>query len=131
MELRNEAHVLTQYLIGKNASEEVINLYLQALSILNIPLTEKEKLVWNRMLKNRFYLKLIDSGLAVVNKNSPIRKRIFLLLAILESQTQYSDAFFQKERSPWYLIQFTLSGMIAVFYMILGSIYLKLTYKNE
>ncbi|MEI8202982.1 MAG: hypothetical protein WCH34_08220 [Bacteroidota bacterium] len=124
MELKDEAQVLTKYLIGENTTSEVVDLYTLAIGCLNISFTKNEQNQWDKMMKNVFLLKVIDSGLAIIDKNNPIRKRIFLMLAILEAQPNYYNHFFQKERNSWYLLNFFYRGMVSVFYLVIGVLYL-------
>ena len=131
MDLKFEAQALTQYLIGENPSEKVIELYTSALNTLNFHFNGNEQRIWDKMMKNSFLLRIIDSGMGAISKNNPIRKRIFLMLAILEAQTQYCDAFFQKKRTKAYFLSFVFNGFISVFYMLVGICYLKLFLQHE
>ncbi len=126
MELKDEAQALTKYLIGENATKEVVDLYTLALGRIDITLSRKELKRWDKMIKNAFLLKVIDSGLAILDKCNPIRKRIFLMLAILEAQPNYCTHFFQKKRKSWYLLNFFYRGVVSVFYLMIGVLYLKL-----
>ena len=109
MELKDEAQALTKYLIGENATKEVVDLYTLALGRIDITLSRKELKRWDKMIKNAFLLKVIDSG-----------------LAILEAQPNYCTHFFQKKRKSWYLLNFFYRGVVSVFYLMIGVLYLKL-----
>src|SRR5215510_7923145 len=89
----HEADTISFYLIGKLPSQREKDLYAAAMQRLNIVLNEKETLLWGKMLKYKRLMAFYDAGLALTNPSSSIRRKIFVMLAILETSPGYTDYF--------------------------------------
>ena len=121
----NEAQVLSKYLIGEKCTEDTIRHYIEAVHKLNAILNKSEQKTWERMMRSTFYLKLVDSGLAIVNPQSPLRKRIFIMLTLLESSPDHVKCFLPQERSFWYLIPLGFRAGLSALYLICGTVTVK------
>jgi hypothetical protein len=104
MHLEKEAEILTRYLIKKSPSTQVIELYAAALQNLKFTPTVKEDIAWDFGLKNPWSMSLIDAAFAINSHHNMIRKRILVMLAILETQSEYHSYFVHKGRPKWYVI---------------------------
>jgi hypothetical protein len=122
----NEAQVLSRYLIGEKCSDQTAQHYAEAIQKLNATFKESEQKTWDRMIRFTFYLKLVDSGLAVTNPQSPLRKRIFIMMTLLESSPDHVRYFLPQERSIWYLIPLSFKAALSAWFMITGAITVKL-----
>ena len=78
------------------------------------------------MLQNRWSVSSIDSGLALFGRDSSIRRKIFIMLAILEASPDYCDYFLPRKRSPLYLFIVIWAGIRASIKAAIGSVMLKL-----
>ena len=121
----NEAQILSGYLIGEKCPDEVVAHYTEAINKHNAILSNTDYSRWKKMMSSKFYLKLVDSGLAVTNSQSPLRKRIFIMLAILEASPDFTKYFLPQERSIFYLIPLGLRAMLSAAYMVLGILTVK------
>ncbi|HSY77009.1 MAG TPA: hypothetical protein VK890_09145 [Bacteroidia bacterium] len=122
-QLRREATVFTQYIIGEEADEQSIELYTKSQEKLNIKLTTKETKRLGFMLKHSSIIAMIDGALALHNAESGIRKKIYTMFAILESNPKYAKYFLSKEnRNP--ILQIIGYGIRAVFNTLIGLILL-------
>ena len=120
-----EAKILSKYLVGKECSEEIIQRYQEAANKLNAGLNDTEQKTWNKMLSSSFYLKLIDSGLAISNPQSALRKRIFIMLAILEASPDFTASFLPQEKSIFYLIPLGFKAGLSALYLAFGTLTVK------
>jgi hypothetical protein len=102
--LAEECSKLTRYLIGKEPTAQVYLLFEKAHHHIAFEFAEKEKKLWNRCMRNSFLLYCVDAALATNKRASAIRKKIFVLLAILESVPDYHQHFLPAKRSPLYFI---------------------------
>lgn len=100
----SEAQILSRYLIGEQCSDAIAIHYQKALDAHQAILTTQQQKVWNKMLHSPLYMRLVDSGLAVVNPQSALRKRIFIMLCLLETTPEYVAYYLPQERSIFYLI---------------------------
>ena len=112
----NEAQAISKYLVGKTCSEEMAQRYREAVTKLNATLTPEQEKTWAKMVGSRIYMKLMDGGLALASPQSPLRKRIFIMLALLECSPEFTEFFLPQQRSIWYLIPLGFrAGMSAVY----------------
>jgi hypothetical protein len=124
MHPEKEAVLLTRYLAKKSPSPEVIKLYEQALQAIPFQFNEKEMRTWNYCMQHPWALGFIDAGLAFGQTYNPVRKRIYIMLAILETQSAYNDSFLPKERSFMYNISIFFCLVKASFKLVVGKILL-------
>ena len=88
-----EAERISLYLIAELPREQEKVLYADAIQKLDIALSPVERRLWSRMLESRFIMALADAGLALAKPDSPLRRRIYTLLAILEASPAYTRYF--------------------------------------
>ena len=120
-----EAQVLSKYLVGRECSSVIAQRYQDAANKLNAVLNDSEQKSWDKMLSSPFYLKLIDSGLAITNPQSSLRKRIFIMLAILEASPDFTQSFLPQERSIFYLIPLGFRAGLSALYLVFGILIVK------
>jgi hypothetical protein len=96
--LTKEAQTFTRYLIGKEADEQTIQLYISAHKKLDIGITEKEARRIKFLLGTPSFIGMADSALALSNSESGIRKKIYILFSILESRPEFAKYFLPKEQ---------------------------------
>jgi hypothetical protein len=125
--LPNEPQKLSDFLIGETCSEDIAKRYSEALVAKDAVLTDSEMIIWKRMMSSKFYLRLIDSGLAVVNPQSSLRRRIFIMLCLLETTPEYTSYFLPQPRSIFYIISLGFRLVWSAFSLFLGTILVKLS----
>jgi len=125
-DLEREARIFGRYLIGEEIKEEAIRLYLDAHQMNRFDLSEKETRLLRLIHRHPALTGMIDGGLALQNKDSAIRRKIFFLLAILETFPEYSRHYlFPEPASIKNILSFFLSGVRGVLRMILGYLLVK------
>jgi hypothetical protein len=125
--MKAAAYTMGKYLLGGKAPDEkVIVLYLRAIEIKQLNLNDKENRIWNFMLKNQWSIVYIDSALALFDPQSVIRKRLLVMLAILETMPEYSHLFLSRNRTFLYHFYILWVGLRAGFKALAGMIILKI-----
>lgn len=122
----HEAEIFGRYLLGLSPNHTVKKLYNHAIQATSPTITASDKKLLTFVLKNNRSIGLVDSGLAFLNPGSELRRRLFILFAILESDPEYADHFLTRKCNPIYLIIVVLSGVRAVIKTILGSLLIKI-----
>jgi len=120
--LTKEARVFTRYLIGKEPGGLPVQLYIKALQKLDIPISPRDQGKLNFLLRFPFFMGMIDGALAMINPEHPIRKKLYVMFAILESDPIYTQCFLPKAGTSLFAILWT--GIRAVFNTLLGFILL-------
>src|SRR6266567_3076942 len=99
--LEKEARMFTRYLIHRDANSQAIQLYKVAMSNSKPDTTDKKLL--NFMVLHPGSIGFIDAGLVFHNASSEARRRLYVMLAILEASAEYYDLFLPRKRSPFYI----------------------------
>jgi hypothetical protein len=117
-----EAVILVRYLVNQPALPEAIHLYTEALAHHIIDLTKRQQKIWQFCLRNSWALPLVDAALAFGEKYSPVRKKIYIMLAILETQPAYNDHFLPHKRSSFFPVFVFFRLLIAGWRCIAGKV---------
>lgn len=120
----HEARVLAKYLTGRAASPRVVLLYTEALEKMPMEEDPRQQHTWQWCMRHPWALKYIDAGLAWPQRYHALRKRIYIMLAILETQALYSDCFMPRYRKRGYMTVILFRLMRAIANMIAGKILL-------
>ncbi len=121
-----EASLLGSYLLGKQPSSFAIDLYLEAMQRNSITLTMDEEKLLEFILNNPWSIGMVDGALALLKPQSAIRRKLFVMLAILEACPEYCKLFFPTNTSIFFLVYLFYVGCRAVFKSALGVIIVKL-----
>lgn len=86
--LRRECGILSHYLINSDVNEYTVDKYIQGHIILNIRINNKliDRILIKNAIKSSFSISLADVYSSVFYPHAIIRKKILLLIAILECQ---------------------------------------------
>lgn len=120
-----EAIVLGRYLVFDTIPLELQERYYLGLQYSNIQEDESLK-HFEKALKNPWMLPYFDAAYALTKPNCLLRKRIFLMLAIVESSTDYCHLFLQNDARIIDYIKFAAIGLRSIFRALAGLIFLKL-----
>lgn len=123
--IQNEALILGRYLVHSNISIELQERYEQALKFSPI-FEDKSTHFFEKALKNKWLIPYFDAGFALTNPNCMFRKKIFLMLALLEATPDYCSHFIQKKATIFDYLTFILVGIRSVFRAVFGLLLLKI-----
>lgn len=104
-------------MINEAPGENETALYIKANQGLNLD-PSFEKRLWDVMLNNRKMFGIFDAGLALVKPDSLIRKKIMIMLAVLEASPLHCHRFLAV---PYKLTHLLFIGQKA-FFSVLKSI---------
>jgi hypothetical protein len=96
--LQLEAGVVARHLIGRDPADAERIRYADAVTRQALPLTDRERRLWQRMLAHPRLFNAVDGALALVRPTSPIRQRGYIMLAVLEASPEHTDLFLARER---------------------------------
>ena len=126
MTLEKEAVLFTKYLTGTRPSTELIERYVSACVKLNLSVAVSNDKLLQKILRWPLLLPYVDAAISFGNKKTILRKKILVMLAILETTPEFYGVFASKKYSfvGWLLI--FLRGIWAIIKFILGSLLLLL-----
>lgn len=111
-----EARAIARYILHADPGEKEIALYGQALARLRIPSDDK---LSGLALRHPVLLPYLDSGLAVLEPEHPLRHRIYVMLAILETSPSYAR-YFLHAPNRWWPLKLMWSGFSASLTSVIG-----------
>jgi hypothetical protein len=89
-----------RYLLGAPPSEDALRLFERAAARLP-PLEDRETRLVAFLLRNGWAIGPVDAALALIRPASPVRGRVFLMLAVLECLPEYAPRFLPATRSQF------------------------------
>ncbi len=95
-----EADQIAFHVVGRRAGEREKVLYSQAMGILKPSLNERETVLWESMLRSRLRMAWADAGLALVRPSSVLRRKLLVMVAILEASPDFADQFLPRRLPP-------------------------------
>ena len=115
----SEEEIIAKYLIGIIPDERDKMLYQQALGVLKPSIISKQQYLWNIALAHPRFLPCLDAGLAILEPQNPIRLKIYIMLAVLETNPNYFR-FFINEKRPASILNFIYAGSSALIRITIG-----------
>lgn len=122
-----EADRIALYIVGKHAGESEKALYARAMRTLDPVMTEAESALWSSMVRSRRRMAWADAGLALLRPSSVIRRRLLVMVAILEASTAYADQFLPRRYPPIKAIGVAASAVRGAFRGVAGVLLVKLS----
>ncbi|MGD0711824.1 MAG: hypothetical protein ABR968_11680 [Bacteroidales bacterium] len=124
-EYKKEARLFGKYLIGKNVNDTVCNLYSSAIEKLALTCTGRDRKIEHFILRFPFWIGCVDAALTITGKQSVFRKKIFVMLAILESMPEYAEYFLPKKFPFFYIFKIIAAGIRSVYRFVIGFVIIK------
>lgn len=122
--VESEARLFARYLVRRDAGPEVIKLYGRAVGPRR-DLNPRDRKLLDFMLRHPHSIGLIDAGLILGDPYSEVRRRLYIMFAILEASPDYADCFLTRDRSWAYILFVGYSGVRGIIKTLLGSIFVK------
>ncbi len=119
---KEEARLFCQYIVGSLPSQEIIERYETILRSSPVAVTSKDAKIISFVHRHPRLLGAIDSYAALFMPHSEIRRRLYVLFAVLESTPEYSEEFLPKDRGALYLFVIAGVSIRTVFRVLLGII---------
>ena|SRR5690349_797067 len=119
---QDDADLMVRYLVGEPASANVIALYHRITQNFPEILSSKDRKLWNTCLHHPWLLPHIDAWLGFRAPNHPIRRKLFVMLCVLEMQPDYSKFFLPSHYSFLHLFRFGFTCLWAIVKIITGRL---------
>lgn len=118
--LHDQAVTFGRYHIGTAPTDLAVQLYTAAMQGKAVP--KNEQRLFNLALRHPTLIPYIDAGLVFTNPHAELRRRLFVMFAILETMPEYTALFLSKQREPLYLLFVLCVGVRAVFRTVIGVV---------
>lgn len=114
-----QAEMLSRYLIGKPPGELITKLYTAAVEA-ETALSPREQVTLSFAFRHPWAVGVLDAGLALLRPHAELRRRIYIMLALLEAAPEYHRYFLPREHSPFYVVIIGLVGVRSVLRLAVG-----------
>ncbi len=122
--LKEEAKFFCKYIMGEEANEQTIQLYIAANTKLKIEVTPRERRQINHLIDNPGLLPWVDSALAISYPKGGIRRKLFVMFSITESIPAFSSGFLPQARTKKYIYSAVSRLLIALCRIPVGLVIL-------
>jgi hypothetical protein len=112
--LKKEAKQFARYLVGQEPDRQIISRYVTAMQHNAPAVSAGDVALLQFVRRHPWSLGAIEAGLALRRPYSEVRRRLYVLLAILESSPHHTTDFLPQDRSPFYVVVIALVGVRAV-----------------
>lgn len=120
-----QAEIFANYLLGQKPRQQSIKLFVDAGGADMAALNSADSKLLRFVFRRPFLLRYIDAYLALARPASLLRKRLYLLFAIMEASPYYVDYFLPQKRSVFYVLMLPAVGLRAVCRLLIGAIIVK------
>ncbi len=117
-----QAEIFSRYLIKALPGASAKGLYARRLRAGAGKVSAHDRKLLAFVLKHPWSLGLIDGGLALLDPQSEVRKRIYVMFAVLETQPEFWQDFLPASRNPFYIFSVAAFGLRAIFRALAGCI---------
>ena len=110
----DEARLFSRYLVGREAPPEVLRRYVEALARLPLePQHPADRGLLHFVRRNPWSLPLLDAAVGVARRDSMLRARLLLMLALVEATVEFSDDFLPRRRA-WPAVVARVAGSAGI-----------------
>ncbi len=118
--LKREAEVFGRYILGVPPPEAVVRLYISAMLKLAGSATAVADPTTRFAMKYPWSVGLLDAALAFRDRGAPLRLRLLVMFAILETQPIYSEHFLPFSHNLLDVARVAISGLRAGVSVVFG-----------
>ena len=120
--LEREAALFASYLGVPRLNPELAHRYARALRTRNVPVTSRDRRILRFVAARPALLPFVDGGLALRYPTSELRRRLFVMAAILEATPDHAERFLPVGRSPLYVAFAAVAAVRAAFRGAIGTV---------
>jgi hypothetical protein len=120
-----EAQVFAYYYVHEEPPQSIVSRYVAHINRQPGASTPQEMHLVALSVQHPRLLPFFDAGLALLHPQSELRRRLFVMFALLEASTPYTQLFLPMQRKPWYVVTIIFTMISAGLKAIVGSILLK------
>ncbi|RYX79366.1 hypothetical protein EON76_01430 [bacterium] len=122
---RAQAKIFAQYLVNSPADKPTIDRFTLNCQEFEAQMDTRDARLLELVLKYPWLVGYIDAGLGLVKPHSELRRRIYIMFALLESSPDHWRYFLPVQRSRWYIFVIMFTGFKSVLTTLLGIIIVK------
>jgi hypothetical protein len=116
--------VIAHYLVGQSPSPDLIARYVKAnQALLNDKRPATDRALVSFALRNPWALPYLDAASAILRRDSLLRQKTLVMIAILEATPEYVSYFFPQPMSaPSFFLRMAGYGVSSLFKLVVGCV---------
>jgi hypothetical protein len=123
-QLEKQAEILCRYLVGQAATQTIKQQYAHFIQKDPLPISQADAKLLPHIDKHPWTIGIIDAALSLYDAESEVRRRLYVLFAILETSPDYYSKFLPTERNVLYLLFVGYSGLRGLVKAAFGRIWI-------
>lgn len=127
---QNEATIFGKYFINEVPIQLALNLYDQAVPRDAPLLSNDDTKLIDFAVDHPWSIGILDGGLALLYPHAELRRRLYLMFAILEAMPEYTRYFLPQKRNVLYSLSVDMVGIRAAIKALLGAILVKVVLRK-
>ncbi|HTM58564.1 MAG TPA: hypothetical protein VL123_09140 [Candidatus Udaeobacter sp.] len=117
------AIAIARGLIGEDPTADEIARWKRAVEIAALPLASgRDRALWDLIQRSPRMIGPVDAGLAFLDPHSPVRQRLYLMLAVLEASPAHVGRFIAGDEPVGALLGLIPRGIAAAFRSAVGIV---------
>jgi hypothetical protein len=117
------ARAIARQLIGEDPSAAEISRWRSAVTARCAPLErERDRRLWRLIETRPAWIGVVDAGLALTDSSSPVRHRLYLMLAVLEASPAHARRFLPRDYPRFTLIALAARMALAAARGVCGAV---------
>ena len=120
--LKIEARLFSNYLINREPEGDIIARYIDAnLKLGTDAVSDNDAGILRYCMSHKWSVSLLDAATGLLHPRSVLRKKIYIMAALLEASTKYTECFLPGDQSVIAaIIEIMSAGMFACIKILLG-----------
>lgn len=120
--LEKEARLFARYLLDRDPPREMVERYMSANEQLGVNVaTAADEHILNFSVSHPWSIPYLDAATGLLMNDSLLRKKVYVMAAVLEASPQYSDSFLPENPLPLVLFcRLIANGLKAGIKVIIG-----------
>jgi hypothetical protein len=98
----DDARRIARAIVGEAPTSDEVARWLDAVATVGLPLAgARDEALWRLARRGGPWLGWVDAGLALLDPYSPVRHRLYLMLAVLEASPAHARRFEPRAATPF------------------------------
>ena len=120
-----EISAFAHYYLGDDVKEAIKQRYAKYMHTYPGSTNEKDIATLDFAVNHPWSIKLLDAGLAIISPQAELRRRLYVMFALIEADREYAHLFLAQKKSKLYLLNLFFVGIGAVIKMVAGIVLAK------
>lgn len=124
--LEEQAKIISRYLVGHTPSRAIRQRYVQAIQASPLQISKADHQLLQYITRHPWAIGIIDAFLVFSNPESEVRRRLYVLFAILEASPEDNNKFLPTKRNASYIFYVGYVGARSFIKALIGGVWVRI-----